>query len=307
MRRVFTIGETGLDIIFKDAVPLAAKPGGSMLNVSVTLGRLNVPVNFISEYGADQVGDIIEDFLSKNGVNTQYSNRFKDGKSALALAFLDENQNADYSFYKAYPKKRFKVSIPPIGVNDIVMFGSYFGISSDIRETLLSILYSAKSNGAIIIYDPNFRKAHLHQLKELLPFINLNIQLADIVKGSDEDFEIIFNKKTPSETYEVINDASKILVYTNGKNGAYLVSKNDVIHVPGKQIKTVSTVGAGDNFNAGLAYGLFEQNIERKDLGNTSRECWEKILIHGVNFASEVCLSLDNYISEDYAKLYINK
>lgn len=307
MRRVFTIGETGLDIIFQDLAPLAAKPGGSMLNVSVSLGRLNVPVSFISEYGADRVGDIIENFLLENGVNTQYCNRYSDGKSAIALAFLDENQNADYSFYKAYPKKRFNVQIPPIKENDTVMFGSYFGISSDIRETLLGILYAAKSNGAIIIYDPNFRKAHLHQLKDLLPFIKLNIQLADIIKGSDEDFGIIFDKYTPAEAYEIINDSSKILVYTNGKNGAYLVSNSNLIHVPGKQLNTVSTIGAGDNFNAGLAYGLFEQNVERKSLVETPKETWEKILNYGVNFASEVCMSLDNYISKEYAKLYINK
>jgi fructokinase len=307
MRRVFTIGETGLDIIFKDSVPLAAKAGGSMLNVSVTLGRLNVPVNFISEFGTDHVGDIIEEFLSKNGVNTQYSNRFKDGKSAVALAFLDENQNAEYSFYKAYPEKRFKVSIPPINKDDIVLFGSYFGISSDIRETLLDILYAAKSNGALIIYDPNFRKAHLHQLKELLPFIKLNFQLADIIKGSNEDFEIIFNKQTPSDAFDAIFDPSKILVYTKGKDGASLVSENNEIHVPGKHLNSVSTVGAGDNFNAGIAYGLLEQKIEKKNLGSTSKETWERILNHGVNFASEVCMSLDNYISEEYAKSYINK
>lgn len=305
MRRVFTIGETGLDIIFENSIPIGAKPGGSMLNASVSLARLNVPVSFITEFGTDKVGSIIQKFLNANNVDTQFASRFNDGKSAIALAFLDENRNADYSFYKAYPKKRFQVTIPPISDNDIVLFGSYFGISSDIREALLSILYAAKSNGATIIYDPNFRKAHLNQLNDLLPFIKINMQLANIIKGSDEDFENIFNESTPEGAFRILNDPSKILFYTAGSKGAHLITERQHIHVPSKKLDPVSTVGAGDNFNAGLAFGLIQQEIKMHNLNQVEDNTWTLILEHGVNFASEVCLSLDNYISENFAKAYL--
>ena len=66
MRRIFAIGETVYDIIFKGTQPVSAKPGGAMLNTAVSLGRLNLPVHFISEYGYDIVGDIINNFLNKN-------------------------------------------------------------------------------------------------------------------------------------------------------------------------------------------------------------------------------------------------
>src|ERR1035437_6824051 len=102
MRKVYTIGETVLDIVFKNLQPVAAKAGGSMLNTAVSLGRLGLPVHFISEYGIDTVGEIIDGFLNSNSVATQYVYHYADGKSALALAFLDEKNNANYSFYKAY-------------------------------------------------------------------------------------------------------------------------------------------------------------------------------------------------------------
>ena len=86
MRRVFGFGETVLDIIFKDGQPVAAKPGGSVLNSFVSLGRLGWNPFFISEYANDDVGELIDTFLTGNGVNTHYVNRFSDGKSALALA-----------------------------------------------------------------------------------------------------------------------------------------------------------------------------------------------------------------------------
>ena len=89
MRKIYGIGETVLDIIFKDSQPQAAKAGGSVLNSVVSMGRMGLPVSFISEYGLDDVGDLIDNFLKHNGVNSSFVHRFKNGNTALALAFLD--------------------------------------------------------------------------------------------------------------------------------------------------------------------------------------------------------------------------
>ena len=59
MRKVIGIGETILDIIFRNAQPSAAVPGGSVFNAIVSLGRMGVNVCFISETGNDHVGNII--------------------------------------------------------------------------------------------------------------------------------------------------------------------------------------------------------------------------------------------------------
>ncbi len=305
MRKVYTIGETVMDIVFSNNVPVAAKPGGSMLNVAVSLGRLKIPVSFVSEFGKDKVGDIINDFLIHNGIDTQYINRYTDGKSAVALAFLDENQKADYSFYKFYPAERLKIGIPAISSGDIVMFGSYFGIAPEIRPTLMKILFEAKAQGAVIIYDPNFRKAHLHQLKELLPFIRENFQLADIIKGSDEDFENIFGVSSAQDAFSSLNDTTKILIYSRGKDGVDFCSYQYQFHTEARNIEPLSTIGAGDNFNAGLAYGLIKNDIFRRDLESPAIEVWKKNIQIGVDFASEVCLSYDNYLSENFVTDYL--
>jgi len=66
MQQIYAIGETILDIIFRDQQPRVARPGGSSFNASITLGRLNAPITFISEMGADRVGDLIKEFMEKN-------------------------------------------------------------------------------------------------------------------------------------------------------------------------------------------------------------------------------------------------
>ena len=94
MRKVFGIGETILDIIFRNDQPQKAVPGGSVFNGLISLGRLNVPVSFISELGNDRVGDMIRDFMEDNHITTEFVDRFPDGNSPISLAFLDDDKNA---------------------------------------------------------------------------------------------------------------------------------------------------------------------------------------------------------------------
>ena len=86
MRRVIGIGETILDIIFKGNQPHKAVPGGSVFNGLVSLGRLGIPVSFISEVGNDAVGRIIRQFMQENHISTQFVDCFPDGKSPISLA-----------------------------------------------------------------------------------------------------------------------------------------------------------------------------------------------------------------------------
>jgi len=128
MRRIFGIGETVLDIIFKNGQPQAAKPGGSVLNSMVSMGRMGLPVSFISEYGLDDVGYLIDNFLKDNGVNTSVVNRFNKGNTSLALAFLDDKNDAHYTFYKDIPGKRLDIEFPETRKDDIIQFGSFYAI-----------------------------------------------------------------------------------------------------------------------------------------------------------------------------------
>ena len=96
MRKVIGIGETILDILFKNGQPTAAIPGGSVFNGLASLGKMGVNVSFISEVGNDKVGDIILAFMKENGISSQYVSRFPDGKSPVSLAFLDEKNDAEY-------------------------------------------------------------------------------------------------------------------------------------------------------------------------------------------------------------------
>jgi fructokinase len=302
MRRVFGFGETVLDIIFKDGEPVAAKPGGSVLNAFVSLGRLGWDPCFVSEYARDEAGERIEKYLVENGVDTRYVNRFTEGKSALALAFLDDQNNARYSFYKDFPKKRLQALPREMGEGDIVLFGSIYASTPEVRDAVLRFLRMAKEQKALIIYDPNFRKAHLPELQRLKPMILENFEYADIIRGSDEDFSLIFGIDDPQTLSSRIDTGSKILIYTENHKGARVFYRSHQLHVPAEKIVPVSTIGAGDNFNAGIVHYLLKAQIRREQLGKIQSGQLHEMAFTGIRFATHVCLHYDNYISWDYAR-----
>lgn len=302
MRKIYAIGETVFDIIFKNGQPQAAKPGGAMLNSTVSLGRIGLPASFISEYGKDNVGNLIDEFLHENGVESKYVHHFTEGKTGLALAFLNEKNDASYTFYKNYPAKRLDIEFPVVNKDDIILCGSIYAITSDIREKFKAFTGEAKKNEAILIYDPNFRPTHSSDLDMLTPLIVENMKAAVIVRGSDEDFRNIFGSKTPDEAWEVVRRYCNCLVYTANVEGVSVRTTNYSGSFPVMKITPVSTIGAGDNFNAGMIAAIYKHGITRRQLEEMGEKEWSRVISMGVAFATNVCLSYENYISMEFAE-----
>ena len=303
MRNIYAIGESLLDIIFKDGKPQAAKAGGSMLNSTVSLGRLGLPVFFISEYGLDDTGNLIDDFLKSNGVNTSYSNRFSTGSTALALAFLDENNDARYSFYKNYPEDRLSIGFPDLHKNDILLYGSFYAISEEIHERFSAFIHESKKRNSLMIYDPNFRRSHLHELDRVKPLIVENMKLASVVRGSDEDFRNIFGAANAEEAWETAREFCKCIVYTANAEGVTVMTESFKGIYPVKKITPLSTIGAGDNFNAGMISAMYNNNTGGNDLKSMGKSEWDPIISRAIEFATRVCMSYDNYISVEFAEM----
>lgn len=308
MRKVIGIGETILDIIFRDNRPYAAVPGGSTFNCMVSLGRLGVPVSFISETGNDQVGNFICRFMEENNLSTAYMDRFSEGKSPVSLAFLDEANEAHYVFYKEYPKRRLDTLLPEIGEDDIFVYGSYFSVDPALRHRMVELLDYARERKAILYYDPNFRKAHAHEAIRLAPTLIENFEYADLVRGSDEDFATIFGETDTDKVYaDHIRFYCDRFISTHGEKGVDLYHGNRHRHYDSPPVNTVSTIGAGDNFNAGIIYGLLKYDVRSRDLADLPEEIWDRIIRCGTDLAAEVCRGYDNYISGEFAASFLRR
>jgi fructokinase len=304
-RRVFCIGETVLDIIFIENRPVAANPGGSMLNSAVSLGRAGIPVYFISDFAEDLAGNLVQSFLLQNNVSTEFVSIYKGGKTSLALAFLNEERDAQYSFYKIFPEERLTADLPIVNAGDIILFGSFYALTASLRVKITTFIGQARQTGAFIIYDPNFRTAHLEELEALRPWIIENIGIADMVRGSDEDFLHIFASADANQAFQEVKHAGcQLLVYTRNSKSVELRSAGYSRSFDVPFLSPVSTVGAGDAFNAGIIYALMHQLTNSEGIAASS---WEDIIGYAIRFAADVCTSIDNHIRPEFAQQLTNK
>jgi fructokinase len=184
------------------------------------------------------------------------------------------------------------------------MFGSYYAVNPVIRPQVQGFLEYAREKGAIIYYDVNFRASHQNEVVKLNANILENLEYADIVRGSKEDFEVMFNKHDAETVYKAqISFYCKNFIYTQGAEPVEVRGTGNFSRqYPVQQTETVSTIGAGDNFNAGFVYGLIKYGITREMLeAGLTAEQWNGLIDLAQQFSANVCKSINNSIDQDFA------
>lgn len=303
MRKVIGIGETVLDIVFRNNQPQAAVPGGSTFNSMISLGRCGVPADFLSEFGDDRVGIMIKDFMKENGVISDHVNLLKS-KTPLSLAFLDEKNDAQYIFYRDAAEERPDFVYPEIEKDDVVLFGSFYALNPACRPLVRRFLEHARAKGAILYYDVNFRPSHVKDLGHIGNALWENIELADVVRGSNEDFITLFGIGDAGKVFEEkISSRCSNFICTFGSAPLKIFDCGGFVgEYPVKPIETVSTIGAGDNFNAGFIYGLVKDGITGEMLrSGLSKYKWDDLVACAQSFSASCCQSAFNYVTPEFA------
>lgn len=323
---IIGIGETVLDIIFKNDQPQMAVPGGSTFNAIISLGRAGLPCAILTEAGSDHVGDLTCRYLCDNGVSDRFVYRREGVKSHISLAFLNERNDACYQFYKDHASVSLGGELPSFSKGDIVLFGSFFAVNPAIREVVGRLLRDAHDAGAALYYDVNFRAPHRADLPRVMGNIEENMRLSTIVRGSTEDFSLLYDMPSllgPSAEQAVdrlyeerIRPLCPIFICTSGADSIYLRTPSLRENCPVAQIPTLSTVGAGDNFNAGFIYALARMaenmSCSPKQLLQSLALIGERVpegqdrglesfISSGQLFAQDVCRQFGNSISPELA------
>ena len=298
------IGETVLDIVFREGQPQAAVPGGSVFNSMVSLGRTlgcttpDVHLVMLSQTGNDAVADIITSFMQKNGLSTDGIQRVS-GQSAVSMAMLDSNNNAQYEFFRDKTLPPFKLPDIRFEADDIMLFGSVFAVNPGTAPQTTALARKAQEAGGIVYYDINFRKNHPADPAS----IEENIALCDIVRGSSDDIEGLYGTSDTAKVYEEhIAPLCRNFICTHGGKDAEFFSPEVHLRLPVPHVeKIVSTIGAGDNFNAGTLYAIVRHGFTKARLAALSEDDWRLLARYAMAFSANVCGSMFNYVDEGFA------
>lgn len=250
------IGEALVDIVVPQRGDRREIPGGSPANVALTLGRLERPVELVTWLGEDSRGRSVAEHIRKSNV-TIGSRSFGARKTSTALATLDDTGAASYEFDLEW-------RLPEIELDDSVQVIHTGSIATTLEpggSELVDFLREAREH-ATITYDPNARPTIMGEPEEAYERVKEIIQLADVVKTSDEDIEW-FTGETDLDRVAAqwLEMGASLIVVTRGGDGSSAFIPGTRIDMPASPVDVVDTVGAGDSFMGGLIDALWSENM----------------------------------------------
>lgn len=268
---VVTLGETMVLFVPTEAGPLKyiyqfnKHIGGAESNVAIGLSRLGIKVGWISKLGKDGFGDYIESFIRGEGVDVSQVKR--DEKHPTGVFFKERVEIGESKIYY-YRKGSAASFMDEDDLNEsyiaqaeyLHLTGITPGLSESCFRTVYRAIEIAKKHDLKIVFDPNIRLKVWNNKEQMKKTILDIVSKSDIVLPGLSEAKILLEM---SDEIEILNKflslGPKIVVLKVGKEGAYLGTRDEIIHVPGYRVeRIVDPIGAGDAFAASFLASLIK-------------------------------------------------
>jgi fructokinase len=247
------IGEALIDIVRSPGAPQVIEtPGGSPMNVAITLARLGVPTAFATALGNDERGDRIREHLAASGVAEIRASR-PVPRTSSAVATLRDDGSASYCFDITWDP-----DLTGLPAADVVHAGS-IGLLLEPGASAVGDALVKAATSSLVSLDPNIRPALFGSQASVRARIEGLAEHADVVKLSDEDAAWLYPHRDPAETVShVLSLGASLAVVTLGAAGSLLASATARVHVPAPETRVADTIGAGDSYMGALLHQLLE-------------------------------------------------
>jgi sugar/nucleoside kinase (ribokinase family) len=237
--------------------------GGGGTNVAVGLHRLGEAVKMISRVGNDELSEILIKQLEKETVDLSFLQRAK-GKTGLSAVLVATDGGRSIVTYRGESGEieKNEINWEEIKKADWIQISSLGGE----MELLEDIVAFALEHGIKIGVNPGKKELiQKERMLKLLPkfdLFNVNRMEAAEFWGHHYDDEETLVKK-------FVEAGVRLLMITDGKKGAGVVSKGRWVKMDAYPNKSVDDTGAGDAFVAGVVAGILagKSNEEMVKMG----------------------------------------
>ena len=254
MKDITTIGELLIDLtqtgINGQKIPMmAANPGGAPANVAVAASRLGANTAFIGKVGNDGFGNYLRQVLKENRVDDRFL-LTGDGITTMAIVTLSEDGERAFRFVRGADRMLTAEEIPEnLSGTKYFHFGSVSLTAEPARTATLEAVARAKSSGAIISYDPNYREALWSGTEEAKKWMCAPLDMVDILKISEEELPLLTETNDLEFGSEMLRQRGiRLVLITLGGKGVFCRMGEKHFTVPGIRTVVADTNGAGDTF-----------------------------------------------------------
>ena len=255
---ILCVGEILVDMIAQDnngTISYLRKAGGAPFNVACAISKYGIDSSFVGSVGDDTIGAFLCSFIKKQNLKSHLVEKNKDRNTTLAFVDLDEFGERSFCFYR---KNTADYILPEIGdemleVASIVHVGSLMLSHDEGVSYAKNLISKAHEKNKIVSFDVNFRTDIFVDMTKAVSVYKDIIELADIVKFSEEELEIF--------GVDYVNSLKdKLICISIGKDGSQYIYNDLKNNVSSIKVQPVDTTGAGDAFYAGVLSQIADLN-----------------------------------------------
>ena len=228
-------------------------PGGGPVNLTAAAASFGAPSAFIGKIGNDAHGHFAQNCLRDAGVDV--SGVVVDPSRGTTLAFvtLQPDGERDFTFYRRHEADIAldwaEVERGLLEKCRIFHIDCLSLTDEPARSATENAARYAKSHGAYLSYDPNFR-ANLCTDPDATGRMTRVLDWGvDLVKVSEEEGAMLTGETEPVQIGSaILSHGAKLVAVTRGKDGAVLVTQAGVYGQNAYPAHAIDATGAGDTF-----------------------------------------------------------
>lgn len=231
--------------------------GGSSSNVAVGLARLGLRTALVSAVGEDEQGKMALSTLAREGIALNF------------VARIPEESN-NYSFIINFQGERTILGYHRTREYEFQDFGEsswvHFAFSGRNFEPILErLVATVGQKNALLGYNPSTYELR-GGIDKLLHILSVTYVLF-VNKEEAESLVSPSQAESPQNLlHKLAKHGPKVVVMTNGPQGAYAFDGRDIWFIEAYPGKLVERTGTGDGFAAAFIAGLFHEKDARQAL-----------------------------------------
>jgi fructokinase len=253
-KSIYVLGEALMDCIAQPDGTLKPLKGGSPYNMARAAALRGADVSFVNPLSTDNFGDDMRAQLASEDVKPL----LPASRLPTSLAVVQiKNGQPSYGFYReGIADRDYSIeqilSLLETSEPGVLHTGSLLLIPPE-HEKVIAILKGAKKMGWTISIDVNLRPKLAANLPQYVAAVQAAVPLADWLKASDEDLELLgFASPKRSQGAEIAKHFTaqgiSRVALTFGGDGAWLQVDGQSAEQDVPKVSVVDTVGAGDTF-----------------------------------------------------------
>lgn len=242
--------------------------GGGACNTAATFSKLGISAAVNCRIGNDDDGKSMIKNLEKLGVNTGLIQVDEERKTGFSLVVVNKKEGDRVIFVYKGASDFLDVKEEEIKDTEWIYLTSLAG---NWKEDLEEINKTVNGGKIRLAWNPGAAqisagKKKLEKFFKNTEILIINKDEAIELATSDESLRLDFNEINNVEVLakKIKNWGAKIVVITDGSNGAYAYDGKAVLYSPATLNKKIDSTGAGDSFGSAFVGGyILASDIEK--------------------------------------------